>query len=94
MAAKIAELETARPAFTAADKKQFAVDIKMEKKKIVLLAGAANLDQSDPEDLATLKNNVFNLLQEPQYQGEIKYAPLRIAVQDALVWAKEVEVGF
>ena len=92
MAAKIAELTTDRKPFTAEDKRQFAADIKLEKRKLLIMAGAGKID-----DKEQIRANLFDLLQAEQYQpvAEIKYAPLRIAVQDALAYsAPEVELDF
>lgn len=62
-----------RPAFTPADKAKFSVDIAHEKKKLFLRAPT--------------KPAMLELLNTEEFEGELKYAPLRIAVNDARVWA-------
>ena len=82
--------ETLKP-FTAEDKKQFAIDIRREKTKLMLMAGAGNANNNKTD----VKKKLWSMLQAQYVGKEIKYAPLRIAVADAMVYAApNVELEF
>jgi hypothetical protein len=76
-----------RAPFTAEQKSQFTKDIAREKKKLLLRAGAADHNMQVPAEKQAVQKKMWAILKQQEYQGELKYAPLRIAVQDAMVWS-------